>query len=117
MTAGYGDGYFRIPEKPERSFYCPREWRADDQIWWRAHRQFLPGKINLLPAMGRERRIEVQRVDFGLVEYGVEGGLSVADEKDLGAHGYKAKGPGPFCHRLHFGRNVDEAQPYLITNA
>jgi hypothetical protein len=57
----------------------------------------------------------VHRVHIGLIEYGVESGLSVADEEDLGTHGCKAKGPGPFCHRLHFGRNVDEAQPCWIT--
>jgi len=112
MTAGYGDGYFRIPEKPKRSFYCPREWRADHQVWWRQHCQFLPGEINLLPAMGRERRIEVHRIDIGSVEYRVESGLSVADEEDLGAHDCRARGAGPFCHHSHFGRNVDEAQPY-----
>ena len=111
MTAGYGDGYFRTSEKPKRSFYCPREWRADDQVWWREHRQFLPGEINLLPAMGRERRIEVHRIDIGLIEYGVESGLSVADEKDLGAHDCRARGRGPLCHHLHLGKNVNEAQP------
>lgn len=112
MTAGYGDGYFRTPEQPERSLYCPRERRADDQIRWREHCQFLSGEINLLPTVVRERRIEVHRVHVGLIEYGVESGLSVADEEDFGAHGCRARGPGPFCHRPRFGRNVDEAQPY-----
>jgi hypothetical protein len=54
----------------------------------------------------------VQRVQVGLIEHGVEGGLSVADEEDFGAHGCRARGPEPFCHRPRFGRNVDEPQPY-----
>ena len=112
MTASDGDGYFRTPEQPERSLYCPGEWRADHLVWWREHRQFLSGEINLLPAVVRERCIEMHRVHIDLIEYGVESGLSVADEEDFGAHGFRARGPGPFCHRPRFGRNVDTAQPY-----
>ena len=103
MAASYGNGYFRTPEKPKRSLYCAREWRAEDQVWWREHCQFLSGEINLLSAKGRERRIEVQRVHVGLIEYGVESGLSVADEEDFGAHGFRARGPEPFCHCPRFG--------------
>jgi hypothetical protein len=51
----------------------------------------------------RERRIEVHRVHVGLIEYGVESGLSVADEEDFGAHGFRARGPEPFCHCPRFG--------------
>jgi hypothetical protein len=54
----------------------------------------------------------MHRVHIDLIEYGVESGLSVADEEDFGAHGFRARGPGPFCHRPRFGRNVDTAQPY-----
>jgi len=62
----------------------------------------LSGEINLLPTVVRERRIEVQRVHIGLIEYGIESGLSVADDKDLGAHGLRARGPEPFCHCPRF---------------
>ena len=72
----------------------------------------MSGEINLLPTVVRERRIEMHRVHIGLIEYGVESGLSVADEEDFGAHGCRARAPEPFCHRPLVGRNVDEAQPY-----
>ena len=103
MTASDGDGYFKTPKQPKRSLYCPREWRADHLVWWREHCQFLSREINLLPAIARERRIEMHRVHVGLVEDGVEGRLSMADEEDLGAHGCRARGAEPFCHRPHFG--------------